>query len=199
MIWTMSISYSTKAFFSVYILLILLLQTGCSRNLFSVNLFVVDEKTALEQQVLGTYSEIGRDLDVFASVRAVNPDGSLETPPEMTEQQKALTEAMNNRRYNRDDVDQLLLARIVGEGNQGFLVKLVDSAPEDFELSSNLIEEVLREENQDRTVLLDRLMLTPGVTPRDKEEVSYILAELNQDLAPPGSRIQSRAGQWTVK
>lgn len=173
--------------------------TGCG-SLLGINLFVVDEKTALEQQVLGTYETIGTDLSSYASVRGVNPDGTQSEPPKMTDSQRQVMQALNNRRYNRDDVNLLLSERIVGEGINGLLELQVETVSAVGNLTPALVQEVISEENRDRSVIVERLMqTTPGVTPANRAEVEAIFARLNIDLAPAGSRIQSADGSWGTK
>lgn len=187
----------------IYTFALLLLaggSSGCTRPFLGINLFVVGERTALERQVLGTYEQLGRDLTAYASVRGVNPDGSLSPPPEVTESQAGALQAMNNRRYNRDDVEQLLLGQVVGEGRDGLLVRLMDPLVPTPELSVEFMRELIAEENADREVLLARLMeTTPGATPEDEEAVAWVFAGLNHDNAPEGSLVQRRDGVWRMK
>ncbi len=175
------------------------LLSGCG-PLLDIDLFVVGEKTALESQVLGTYQSLGRDLTAYASVRGVNEDGSIRPAPEMTDSQREVLRALNNQQYNRDDLDQLLAAGSVGEGNEGTLVVMTEAAESIGELTPELVDEVLAEENADRTVVLDRLMkTTPGLRDEDRPEVVWIFARMNQDAAPAGSWIQTREGVWEQK
>lgn len=175
------------------------LQSGCAGNLFGLNLFVVGEKTALEKQVLGTYESIGADLSTYASVRGVNPDGSIKPPPEMTDSQAAVLQAMNNRQYNRDDLNALLLGGVVGEGNDGLLLRF-EGTEAPAGLSPALVDRIFEEENRDRATIIERLLrTTPGATPENRAEVAWIFATLNQELAPKGSRVQSLAGEWGTK
>lgn len=177
-----------------------IMLTGCGGRLLGINLVVVGEQTALERQVLGTYEEIGSDLAAFSSVRAVDPEGNLVEPPAMTESQSAVMRALNNRRYNRDDLDLLLRERILREGNDGFLSfqEGVDAGASS--LGAEMTRQIIEEENRDRATLIDRLVLTtPGVTEDDRPEVAWIFATLNQQAAPAGSHIQQRDGEWRVK
>lgn len=175
------------------------LLNGCGGQLFGVNLVFVGEQTALERQVLGTYEEIGRDLTTFSSVRAVDPDGNIIVPPPMTGSQAEVMRALNNRRYNRDDLDVLLTAGVVREGNDGML-SINPEAPEEWPLQEAMTRQIIEEENRDREVILNRLMqTTPGVEEGDREEVAWILATLNQQAAPGSSLVQERDGRWRVK
>lgn len=180
------------------ILLFLPLAAGCG-GLLNVNVMVVDQQTALERQVLGTYEQLGEDLALFASVRAVEPDGTLAAPPEVTDSQAAALAALNNRRYNRDDLDALLRSGAVGEGNQGLLL-VRDANILEAALPNGLGPRVLEEENADRRVLLRRLVeTTPGATPADAPRIAAIFARLNRDLAPEGAPVQDEEGQWQTR
>lgn len=173
--------------------------TGCSR-LLGINLNIVGEKTSLERQVLGTYEELGTDLAVYASVRGVQPDGSLAAPTPMTESQRAVLQAINNRRYNRDDLDAILLSGAVGEGNDGLLVARENPTGPAVALKPELVAQIVDEENRDRQTIIGRLMATtPGVSEGNRGDVGWVFAGLNQDLAPTGSAIQARDGSWSVK
>jgi len=178
-------------------LLAALVLTGCGR-LFDVNLFVVGEQTALERQVLGTYSELGENLLVYSSVRGVNEEGDLVAPPPATESQQAAYQAMRNRDYNRDDVNLMLEEGVAGEGNEGLLV----IRQENFtlpEISRQEALTILEEENADRETLIERLRRTSGVPEDQADQIARIFAGLNRDAAPEGSWIQTPEGEWVRK
>lgn len=187
----------------VYLLLLLallFLPTGCVSRLFGLNLYVIGERSSLERQVLGTYQEIGRDLSAYASVRGVNPDGTLKTPPKSTDSQARVLEAMGNRRYNRDDLDLLLTNGIVGEGADGMLAVLAEIPELLDQMTAPLITQLIAEENRDRGIIIDRLVrTTPGVTEENRGEVAWVFATLNHDQAPASSRIQAKTGEWKTK
>lgn len=188
---------TTRRIASVALLAAALLAAGCGR-LFDVNLFVVGEQTALEKQVLGTYSALGEDLLVHASVRGVAEDGSLKVPPPATASQRAAFDAMRNREYNRDDVDALLAAGIVGEGIDGMLAP----RPEPHGVVDLTAEERTRaveEENRDRVAVLARLVETSGTGEADRAAVAAIFAGINRDAAPRGAWVERAAGQWSRK
>lgn len=187
--------------FNLTVILALIISVqGCKGPLFSLNLNMVGEKTALEKQVLGNYNEIGRSLDAYASVRGVNPDGTLKPAPEMTASQYAVLQAMNNRRYNRDDLDLLLTYKVVGENKDGILEVLKEEVPNLPGLNGDLARTIIEEENIDRNSILDRLIqTTPGVGKDDRPAVASIFAGLNQQLAPIGSMVQFGDGSWREK
>jgi hypothetical protein len=183
------------------VLTALLLLGGCRAPLVSVNLNVVGEQTALEKQVLGTYRELGENLMIYSSVRGVNPDGSLKTPPPATDSQRAAFEAMRSREFNRDDVEQILAAGIAGEGRDGLLRLQPEPAFQTVPtLTPDQILAVIEEENRDRRAILARLVgTTPGLTPEQELDVALIFAGLNQETAPSGAWIQDASGTWRQK
>lgn len=172
--------------------------TGCTGNLFGLNLFIVGEQTSLEKQVLGTYSALGEDLLVYSSVRGVDPNGRIAPRPETTESQRAAFAAMRNREYNRDDIDRMLASKVAGESNTGTLVRRDGSAAA-IGFSDADIDRLIGEENTDRDAVLKRLMETSGTTDAQRAEVAWIFARLNQDSAPANTWVQRRDGTWSVK
>ncbi len=165
-----------------------------------LNVFVVPEQTVLENQVIGTYEDLGRELTVYASVRAIQPDGSLTPAPPTTPSRQAALDAMRNRLYNEDDVQFLLRNDVVGEGRFGLLTRRVTELSPVGTLTPDAIQLIIEEENNDRMVLIQRLIrTTPGVSEEDRPEVEWIFATLNQDAAPSGAWIEDQQGQWRRK
>lgn len=182
---------------AIFILLPFLASCG---KLFNVDLLVVGGPTALEKQVLGSYQTLGSDLLAYSSVRGVAPDGSLQVPPPTTDSQAAALRAMQNRTYNRDDVDRLLAADVFGEGRDGLLIVRNKPTTEIDGISPEIALQIADEENADRAILIERLMTTvPGVRENQKGEVAWIFATLNQEAAPAGSNYQDRNGIWRAK
>ncbi|MDX2177003.1 MAG: hypothetical protein SF028_11100 [Candidatus Sumerlaeia bacterium] len=181
------------------LLLAALAASGCGR-LLDINLFVVGEQTALERQVLGAYGELDRSLLAYSSVRGVQPDGSLRPPPPMSESQRTVQQAMQNRQYNRDDLDLLLAYKLVAERNDGLIEATVQPFPDVERITSELVARILEEENADRAAIMARLLATvPGLRPGDEADVRWVFASLNQGIAPEGSLLQRRDGEWTTK
>ena len=171
---------------------------GCG-PLFNLNIKVLGEQTSLENQVLGSYATLGNELLAYSSVRGVEPDGSLRAPKETTESQKQVFAALQNRRYNSDDIQRLLIAGIVGETNQGTL-EIRKDPPRDFPFTREQVEQLVAEENSDRAILLNRLNTTVvSDAPNREEEIRWVFATINQEIAPQGSPLQNRAGDWSTK
>ncbi len=181
------------------LLAVLPLAMSCGK-LFNVDLLVVGGPTALEKQVLGSYQTLGSDLLAYSSVRGVSPDGSLQVPPPTTDSQAAALRAMQNRSYNRDDVNRLLATGVLGEGRDGLLTVRNKPTEAIDGMSPDMAMRIAEEENVDRAILIERLMATvPGVRENQKGEVAWIFATLNQEAAPTGSSFQDRNGIWRAK
>src|SRR5687768_18459876 len=75
---------------------------------------LTSQRTALENQVMGSYRELEDDLVLISSVRGETTGGKTVS----TRQKKAL-DARQNQEFNRDDVDELKLKGLLGETNDG--------------------------------------------------------------------------------
>lgn len=149
---------------------------------------VTGERSLLEKQMLGSYQSFSRELWMATSLRGL-PD-SLSAAGE----RENLLKAIRRRRFNQDDRQRLLTQGWLGEGPDGRLVSRAEGAPlPEKELS----ERVLRQENQDREVLLSRLRrLYPGQEPA---ELLAIFADIQRDEAPKGAWLQRADGGWERK
>lgn len=184
----------------IALLAIMLLPLAGCGPLLNLNLMFTGEQTSLESQVLGAYERLDDDLAAYSSVRAVQPDGTLAPPRPVTSSQAAALLAMQNRQYNRDDVELLLSAQVVGERSDGMLERLVAPLPPVERITPQLVERIVAEENADRAVLVERLMrTTPGVTEAQRADVAWIFASTNIDRAPSGASVMERTGQWRTK
>ena len=61
--------------------LVLLMAALSACTLAKVDVNVVSERTALENQVLGSYNALTQDVLLVASVRGVDPTVAIKTPP----------------------------------------------------------------------------------------------------------------------
>ena len=88
--------------FSIYIYFFCI--TGCAEKLVDVNVTIVDQKTALENQILGSYEELGNEVVVLASVRSVDEKGKLKPVIEVPKGKRLALKAMQRQEFNRDDI-----------------------------------------------------------------------------------------------
>lgn len=173
---------------------------ACGGKLVDVNVTVVDQKTALENQILGSYEELGNDMALLASVRSVDETGKLQTVPEIPPGKMKAIRAMQRKEFNRDDIENFKQIGCVGEGNDGLLVFIdVEKTKKDAKLKE-FAQAIIAEENEDRLATLHRIVATnENFSEEDLPKVQRISASLNRDNAKPGEMIQTEDGQWMPK
>ncbi len=154
------------------------------------------EKTALENQILGTYSQVKEDVWMVASVRAANPDSGVA----LSEEKRAVLNAIQNRDFNKDDIDEFKRDGAAGENNRGYLeLRPFERLQKEAEYKK-LVEQLLAEENRDRQIIMQRIVaINPTVQATDPAEVEKVFAKLNRDNARPGEWMQLPEGEWVRK
>jgi uncharacterized protein YdbL (DUF1318 family) len=175
-------------------LVVIIIMVGCSVKAPEVN--VTGEKTALENQVIGTYQEIEQDAWTLASVRSATPGQQSKMPAE----KKKVFEAVQGRKFNKDDIDEFKKAELVGENNLGLLeIRSYQKLEADPELKAR-VTKIVETENGYRTIIMDRIMvLNESAAKAGDENVSKIFAKINQDNSEPGTWIQTDDGKWIKK
>ncbi|MGP0594791.1 DUF1318 domain-containing protein [Nitrospira sp. T9] len=170
--------------------------TACGGPLVGVT--VVDERTALENQVLGTYQELNQQVMLVASVRYIDPKGKLKQTQELPPGKKDVVRALQRVSFNKDDLNRYKSLGIIGENNEGGVTLLEPKKvqPDDRAFVENLI----KEENEDRLAIMGRIVETnETLTPSELPRVYKMFAALNRDKALKGERIQLDNGTWTQK
>lgn len=174
--------------------------SACAGKLVDVNVTVVDQKTALENQILGSYEELGSDMMLLASVRSVDENGKLKTVAQIPPGKLKAIRAMQRREFNRDDIQMFKQSGCAGEGNDGLLVFFeVEKTQKDPKFKT-FAQAIIAQENEDRLATLERIVATNENFSEDAlPKVKKISASLNRDNAKPGEKIQLEDGTWTVK
>ncbi len=169
-------------------------------KLVDVNVTVVDQKTALENQILGSYEELGNEMLLLASVRSVDEEGKLKSVQAVPPGKMKAIRAMQRQEFNRDDIQSFKQAGIAGEGNEGLLIFFEDDRTRQDEVFRKFATTLIAEENEDRLTLLERAIATsPSFKEDDLPRVKKIFASLNRDNAIKGDKIQREDGGWEVK
>jgi uncharacterized protein YdbL (DUF1318 family) len=162
----------------------LFLAPGC----ISLKPVVVDRKTQLENQILGTFERLEDDLILASSVRGERPE------PRLSALEREAIDAMMTREFQRDDIEELKAKNVVGEANSGQLAVL--AAPTE-EAEAKRANQLVEEENRCRKVLLRRVIaLEPELSEKDLPELQQALYRLNVQTARPGDRVQGKDGAW---
>ena len=190
----------------ILLLGLFLMAAGCTLAKVDVN--VVSERTALENQVLGSYNALTQDVLLVASVRGVDPTGNIRTPPRKSREYQNAVEAIQTLTFHGDDVDAFKRLGWVGEDNQGHLAPFPlkrDKVPDDLQAfavryKQAEFDSVVAQINKAREVVMHRVVETnPDFTERDLPSIRGIFAKLNRENALSGEKIQQENGSWIVK
>ncbi len=173
--------------------------TACGK-LVGVDVTIVDQKTALENQILGSYEELGNEMLLLASVRSVDEECKLKTVAEIPPGKREAIRAMQRQEFNRDDIQDFKKTGVAGEGNTGLLVFFANPKTKQDPQFKSFAQAIIQEENDDRLAILKRTIATnEAFSDGDLPKVQKIFASLNRDSARPGEKIQQENGEWTVK
>ena len=183
----------------VFLLAILLALGACAEKLVDVNVTIVDQKTALENQILGSYEELGNDVLLLASVRSVDEEGKLKPATEIPKGKLNALRSMQRQEFNRDDIQEFKKSQVAGEGNDGLLKFFETERTKTDAKFKQFASAIIAEENEDRLVILKRIVATnENFTDKDLPKVQKIAASLNRDNAKPGEKIQLEDGSWKI-
>ncbi len=179
---------------------------GCT--LAQVKVDVVSERTSLENQVLGTYNALDREMLLVASVRGVDTEGRVQTPPRQSREQQDVLLAMQVLAFHEDDLQAFKQLGWVGENKEGLLTVFPmtkDKVPRELkEFAERYKEEELRSvverTNAAREVVMRRVIaLNENFTEGDLPAVRSVFAKLNAENAKSGEKVQAEDGTWKVK
>ena len=187
---------------------VVILSTLMGCTLAKVDVNVVSERTALENQVLGSYNALSDDVLLVASVRGVDPSGKIKTPPRKSREYQNAVMAMETLAFHEDDVDGFKRLGWVGENNLVLLTTLPmnkEKAPDDLQAFAARFPQdeflsVVKQVNQAREVVMMRVVETNAdFTEKDLPQIKRVFAKLNREKALPGEKIQKEDGSWTTR
>jgi uncharacterized protein YdbL (DUF1318 family) len=175
-------------------------MANCTQKLVDVNVTIVDQKTALENQILGSYKELDNDVLLLASVRSIDEKGKLKPATEIPKGKLKALRALQRQEFNRDDIQEFKQSLCAGEGNDGYLKFFVNERIKTDAKYKEFVETLIAEENEDRRIVLQRIVATNETfTDQDLAKVEKISASLNRDNAKPGEKIQEETGSWLIR
>ncbi|MFC1569766.1 DUF1318 domain-containing protein [bacterium] len=174
--------------------ILILLVVSCSFKAPEVR--VTGEMTALEKEVLGTYRQIEEDTWMVASTRS---DGKVKDQ-KVSPEKKQVLDAMQDQKFNKDDIEEFKRKGYVGESNEG-LLSIRDHAELQSDISkSKFVKKIVNEENSAREVIMKRVIqLNDALTDAMRNNVMSIFAQMNQENSPVGTWIQKQLGDWVRK
>jgi len=183
-----------------------LLVSGCTLAKVDVN--VVSERTALENQVLGTYNALSEDVLLVASVRGVAPTGKVDAPAKHSPEHKEAAQALENLAFHADDVDAFKRLGWVGENQEGTLTPFSREVPEKLpadlkgfaaRFGDGEFRQVVAEVNRSREILMLRVVQTnENFTAKDLPAIRKVFARINRQNSAPGTRVQEDDGRWSA-
>jgi len=180
-------------------MLVAFVLTGCGGKLVDVNVTIVDQKTALENQILGSYEELSNDVLLLASVRSVDEEGKLKPTVEIPKGKLLALRSMQRQEFNRDDIQGFKQSLVAGEGNDGFLKFFDNERTQTDAQFKEFAEAIIAEENEDRMIILQRIVATnENFTEQDLPKIQKISASLNRDNAKLGEKVQRENGDWKI-
>ena len=179
---------------------------GCS--LAEVKVEVMSERTALENQVLGTYNALDREMLLVASVRGVDSRGRIKKPAKQSQEHKDAVTALQILSFHADDLQTFKQLGWAGENNQG-LVEVFQMNKADIPASLKDFSERFKPEefnhvvsqiNGSREIIMHRVIdMNENLSSDDMPEIRRIFGRLNTENALPGEKVQQPDGIWTVK
>lgn len=175
------------------------LLAGCS-----FNFELTSQKTALENQVMGSYKELDDDVIMMASVRGVSKDGKKTKTyvPGSDSAKKAIT-AKQNQDFNRDDLDDLKQKQIIGENSSGDVVILpkdVGATPSADSPDLLLAQTLIKEENRDRETIVERIVVSnENLSTKDLPAAKKTYQKKMVEDSPVGTWVQDENGKWLRK
>jgi len=176
------------------ILFIFICLLHCSIRVPEVT--VTGEMTALEKQILGTYQQLQDESQLIASSRAT----SRETQPLVSSEKRKVLQAIKNRKFNQDDIDEFKKLEIVGEKTDGLLEILNPEKMESDPYLQRLVNQVVTEENNDRKIILQRIFnMNENLNEQKKSQIELIFARINFENSNSGTWIQNQDGSWIKK
>jgi hypothetical protein len=149
---------------------------------------ILDRKTQLENQILGTFQRLEDELILASSVRGER------AAPQLSPLQREALEAMLLREFIRDDIEELKGKQIVGEANTGMLAEL--TLPSDAEQAKRA-KDLLAQENGARKIILQRVISSSReLSDKDLPLVQRLFYRLNAQTARNNERVQQENGSW---
>ncbi len=185
---------------------ILVILYGCA--LAQVNVEVLSKRTALENQILGTYNSLDREMLLLASVRGVDPTGEIRKPPDQSREHRDAILAVQIQTFHLDDLLAFKRLQWVGESNTGLLKPFPmnkENVPDELKdfakrYTQQEFNAVITQINDARDVIMQRVIdLNENLTQENLSEVRQIFGALNIENALVGEKIQTQDGAWMVK
>ncbi len=189
-----------------FLLLIPAFFFGCT--LARVNVEMLSERTALENQVLGSYNSLDTEMLLAASVRGVDSSGNIAPLPKHSPEYSDVLSAMQILAFNADDLERFKRLGWAGENNQGLITPFgvnKENPPEELkefaaQISPEEFNYIVEQINRSRELIMRHtIYMNETLTEADLPEIRRVFAKINAEQAKPGEKIQSENGSWKIK
>lgn len=185
---------------TVSVTVIMIASSGCTIK--PPEVIITSEKTALENQLLGSTEKITDDPVSTAAVwsAATGYDQGLYNLADtsVTSDEAArrrLMLAQIRRQTMQEYIAQLKRSGLLGERNDGFLRVMSDTTAQ-YDALARMVEA----ENRDRSVIMEFYGRSQGMT--TEEELSAAkanFAEIMARVSPTGTWVENMQGDWSRK
>lgn len=165
---------------------LLTLVTAATTACVTVRPVIVDRKTALENEILGRFQRLQRELRLLTA----DPRELSELPPA----QRRVLQAMLDRELLRPRLALHKENKAVGESKDGLLRVL--AAPENPTAASELRALVAWENDSRMRIMQGVIAASDRLHPADLPEVRRMFHRLHVELARDGDRVQRADGSW---
>lgn len=166
------------------------------------NFEITSQRTALENQIIGSYQELNDDVVISSSVRSLSADGKKKEISTSRLQEEAV-KARQSQQFNLDDLDELKAEEVIGEKNDGTVAVLPDGlgkASVALPARVTLAKVVMKEENRDRETIWKRIVFSnESLSDKDLPAVKIAFVRMQRETAGPGHWLQDEQGKWFQK
>jgi hypothetical protein len=178
-------------YFKILLLILIVSITSCTVKIPDIR--ITGEKTALENQVLGEYSKIKEDAWMVASERG---DGQIK----ITADRKEVVEAVRDREFLKDDINELKLKGYIGEVSSGVLEIVDDNDISNLKnKEKDLIILLLNKENTARKLIMQRIVETDAKFKDSPKEVYQAFFVMNLEDSPEKTFYKNKKDKWVKK
>ena len=153
----------------------------------------------MENQILGSYEELGNDVLLLASVWSIDEEVKLKPATEIPKGKLNALRVMQRQEFNQDNIQDFKNPQVAGEGNDGLLNFFETERTKTDAGFKEFSSAIITEENEDRIVIFKRIVTTnENFTNRDLPKVKFFSTNLNHDNAKPDEKIQQEDGNWST-
>jgi len=176
---------------SILTSILVLIFASCTVKIPDIR--ITGEKTALENQVMGDYAKIREDAWMVASERGA---GDIT----ITADRRDVVEAVRDREFVKDDVNELKIKGYFGENQQG-LLEIVDQS--NLDRAETVFREnaflVIERENRARSLIMQRIIETDVKYSSAPGEVYASFFNMNLAESPDKTYYRNKKGEWVKK